>query len=479
MGDFEAVIGLEVHAQLTSASKLFCRCSTAAGPPNRHVCPVCLGLPGALPVINRRAVVLAVRVARSLGCALHRESIFARKNYFYPDLAKGYQISQYDRPFCTGGQVPVGEGSVALTRIHLEEDAAKNLHQGGEGTLVDYNRAGTPLIEIVSEPVLRSAEEAEEYLRSLREILMFQRANDGNLEEGSFRCDANVSLRPRGSDVLGTRTELKNINSFRFVRKALDYEIGRQASVLASGGTVVQETRSFDADSGRTFSMRGKEDAHDYRYFPDPDLPPLVLDDGLVEEARAGLQPMPAERRAAYRNLGLSQADAAALTRHPVVADYFDAVRAAYGEEKKKAKTIANLMRSELFRHVQLAGLDAMIPIPPEALAELLGLIDDGTINGKVAKQVLDRMAETGAGAAAVVEREGLRQLTDGGAIDAVVGDVLRANPTQVGQYREGKASLLGFFVGQVMKATEGKANPRQVNERLRALLEEAPGAKG
>ena len=484
MTSYEPVIGLEVHAQLQSETKLFCNCPTAYGaPPNTQVCPVCLALPGALPVPNKKAIELAVKAGLALGCEVASRSVFARKNYFYPDLPKGYQISQFELPLNGKGQLDIevnGEKKrVGITRIHVEEDAAKNLHGVGNGTdtLVDFNRGGTPLIEIVSDPDLRSSEEAEAYLRKLRDILMFIGVNDGNLEEGSFRCDANVSIRPSGQEKFGTRAELKNINSFRFVRKAIDHEIARQESVLSSGGTVVQETRTWNEAKGKTVSMRKKEEAHDYRYFPDPDLPPLVVAPDEIELMRQGMPELPQERRSRWvKEFGLKEYDAEVLTGHPRVAAYFEEMLNALAKSSgKKAsffgKKVANFVQAEVLRHVQTDGLNAEFPTTAERVAELLSLVEDGTINGKIAKAVFADMVETGATAKSIVDKKGLAQMTDASAIESEIQKILEANADKVKKYREGKTTLLGFFVGQVMKATKGSANPKIVNEILTRLL--------
>ncbi len=485
---YEPVIGLEVHAQLQSQTKLFCGCSTAFGaPPNTQVCPVCLGLPGSLPVPNRRAIELAVQAGLALGCEVASQSHFARKNYFYPDLSKGYQISQFELPLNKGGALEISvNGSakrIGITRIHVEEDAAKNLHGVGTGTatLVDFNRAGTPLIEIVSEPDLRSAEEAEAYLKKLRDILMFVGVNDGNLEEGSFRCDANVSIRPVGEEKLGTRAELKNINSFRFVSKAIQHEIARQESVLTSGGQVVQETRTWSETQDKTISMRGKEEAHDYRYFPDPDLPPLAVDESAITELQTDLPELPdAIRERWQRDLGLTDYDAGVLTGHPEVAGFFETAATAlierWGADRQTevGKKVANFVQAELLRYVTTDGLAAHFPVTPGQLAELLNLVDDGTINGKIAKKVFAAMVETGKNASVIVDEQGLAQVTDASAIEAEVRKVLEENADKVKKYKEGKTNLLGFFVGQVMKATQGSANPKVVNEALKKLLDDA-----
>jgi len=428
---------------------------------------------------------MAVMAGLALGCEVRGQSRFARKNYFYPDLAKGYQISQFELPLNENGTLGVASGEsekrVRIQRIHMEEDAAKNLHGvgGGQDTLVDFNRAGVPLIEIVTDPDLGSALEAESYLKRLREILMFLGVNDGNLEEGSFRCDANVSIRPVGQRKLGVRTELKNINSFRFVKKAIEYEIARHESILSSGGSVIQETRSWNESQGKTLSMRSKEEAHDYRYFPDPDLPPLRIGSDDIERLRRELPELPKERRGRWgRLLGLLPNDAEVLSAHPRMADFFDdtaaALTRAWGDTARAeaGKKAANFIQSEVLRHVHADGLEADIPITSEALAELLVLVRDGTINGKIAKEVFSEMVSTGAAPRAIVKDKGLTQVTDESAIREAVESVLAAHPGQVQQYRAGKTNLMGFFVGQVMKASKGKANPKIVNQMLRERLE-------
>jgi aspartyl-tRNA(Asn)/glutamyl-tRNA(Gln) amidotransferase subunit B len=480
---YEAVIGLEVHAQLLTQTKAFCGCSTAYGaPPNTQVCPVCLGLPGALPVLNGEAVRLAVRTALALDCGIRPTSRFARKNYFYPDLPKGYQISQFDEPFSDRGylDIDVGEGKerakkrVGITRVHMEEDAGKSQHASPH-SVVDLNRSGVPLVEIVGEPDLRSGAEAAEYLRVLREILVFIGVNDGNLEEGSFRCDANVSIRPVGATKLGTRVELKNINSFRFVEKAILHEIARQGEVLDAGGRVVQETRGWNEDTGTTFSMRSKEEAQDYRYFPDPDLPPLRLDDGFVEEVRAGMPELPeAKRRRFVESLGLTPYAAQVLTAHPRVAAFFEdsaKKHAAASPGAGTASKVANFIQSEILGDVQTHGLDAKIPVSAEQLASLLALVDAGTISGKQAKEVYAAVANTSDAPAAVVARLGMQQVSDAGEIEALCRKLIEDNPKQAEQLRGGKTSLMGYFVGLAMKATRGSANPQLVNEQLKKLL--------
>jgi aspartyl-tRNA(Asn)/glutamyl-tRNA(Gln) amidotransferase subunit B len=486
MTAYEPVIGLEVHAQMRSRTKLFCGCPTEYGaPPNEHTCPVCLALPGALPVPNQKAIELAIQAGLALECDVASRSVFARKNYFYPDLPKGYQISQFELPLNGEGHLDIevdGETKrIGITRIHVEEDAAKNIHGAGSSavTLVDFNRGGTPLIEIVSEPDLRSADEAEAYLRKLRDILMFIGVNDGNLEEGSFRCDANVSIRPVGQEEFGTRAELKNINSFRFVKKAIEHEIARQEGVLQSGGEIVQETRTWSEGQGKTISMRGKEEAHDYRYFPDPDLPPVVVDEARIEALRAALPELPGAKRARWqKEMGLTEYDAGVLSAHPEVARYFEDAVAALAEHtgakpSKVGKKVGNFVQAEVLRHATTDGLDASFPVAASSVAELLSGVEDGTINGKIAKKVFADMVETGKTPKLIIEEKRLAQMTDTGAIEDEVRKVIETNPSQVEQYKGGKESLIGYFVGQVMKATKGQANPKVVNETLRRLLDE------
>jgi aspartyl-tRNA(Asn)/glutamyl-tRNA(Gln) amidotransferase subunit B len=469
---YEAVIGLEVHAQLLTRTKAFCGCSTAYGaPPNTQVCPVCLGLPGALPVLNGEAVRLAVRTAIALSCALHPTSRFARKNYFYPDLPKGYQISQFDEPFSGRGELTITlDGhlkSLGITRVHMEEDAGKSVH--GEGvSVVDLNRSGVPLVEIVGEPDMRSAAEAAEYLRTLRDVLVFIGVNDGNLEEGSFRCDANVSIRPVGETKLGTRVELKNINSFRFVEKAIDHEIERQADVLDAGGRIVQETRGWNEDAGKTFSMRSKEQAQDYRYFPDPDLPPLVLTDAFVEEVRRSMPELPrAKRQRFVDELGLSPYAAQVLTSHPRVAGFFEQAAQLSGHPVK----VANFIQSEVLRDVETHGLEAKIPVSAQQVASLLELVEKGAISGKQAKEVYAKMRGTDEAPNGIVDSLGIRQVSDTDAIESLCRKLIEQNPKQAEQLRAGKTALLGYFVGQVMKETKGSANPQLVNDVLKRLL--------
>ncbi len=474
--EFEPVIGLEVHAQLKTRTKIFCGCSTAFGaPPNTHVCPVCLGLPGVLPVLNREVLAFSLRMALATDCRINRESRFARKNYFYPDLPKGYQISQYERPIAEHGRITIetadaGTATIGITRIHMEEDAGKLVHDPDHPvSRVDLNRTGVPLIEIVSEPDLRSPEQAGAYLRKLRTVVRYLEICDGNLEEGSFRCDANVSLRPRGAATFGTRAEVKNLNSFRNVERALHYEIERQRERLRDGEAVVQETRLWDPDKNRTFSMRGKEEAHDYRYFPDPDLLPVVIDDEWIEATRAALPEMPDARKARYiAELGLSAEDAERLAASRKTGDYLEAGLEVFPQ----AKPLANWILGELAALLNAAGKDiAHAPVAPARLGRLLQLIEAGTISGKIAKSVFEQMAASGQDPDAIVEAQGLRQMSDSGELEAVIDRVLAAAPDEVAAYRSGRTKLMGFFVGQVMKATRGKANPRKVNAILQAKL--------
>ncbi|MCC6751720.1 MAG: Asp-tRNA(Asn)/Glu-tRNA(Gln) amidotransferase subunit GatB [Deltaproteobacteria bacterium] len=473
--DFEPVIGLEVHVQLSTASKLFCGCSATFGAaPNTQICAVCTGQPGVLPVLNRTAVDYALKMALATGCSIRRRSRFARKNYFYPDLPKGYQISQYDEPIAEGGSLEFWWNEalhrVGLTRIHLEEDAGKNLHlPQAKASMVDLNRAGVPLIEVVSEPEVRSPEEAAEYMRALRAIVRALDICDGNLEQGSLRCDANVSLRPRGSQRLGTKVEVKNLNSFRFVQKALEFEIERQGALLRRGETIVQETRLWNADRGVTESMRSKEEAHDYRYFPEPDLPPLAVDDARIEALRDALPELPLRRRRRFvEELELSEYDAAELTRERELADYFEQAVAA-GAQPKRA---ANWMLTELLSRVADARAVTSAPVTPAALAELLGLVASGAVSGKLAKEIWPRMWMTGRSAREIAEADNLFQQSDTSAIECVVRGILEANAEKVADYRAGKTKLYGFFVGQVMQATKGKANPQLVNDLLKRALE-------
>jgi len=476
---YEPVIGLEVHAQLRTATKIFCGCLNKFGDaPNTHVCPVCLGLPGALPVLSREAVTLAMRAALATGCTVQPVSVFARKNYFYPDLPKGYQISQYERPLATDGAVETyAEGElrrVRLIRIHMEEDAGKLLHEGypwaTDRSGVDYNRACVPLIEIVSHPDIHSAEQAHAYLSALKAILLYAEVSDCNMEEGSLRCDANVSVRPRGSSRLGTRAEIKNLNSFRNVARAIEHEVARQVAVIESGAEVVQETRLWNADRGETSPMRSKEEAHDYRYFPEPDLPPLLVDGPWIEEVRRTLPELPQERRRRFTSAyGLPDYDAEVLTSAREVADYFEAAAASGGNPK----AASNWVMTEVLRMLKEDERDlATCPVPPERLGRLVRLVEDGTISGKIAKEVFAQMWATGQEAAEVVEREGLTQVSDEGALRAAIDEVLSESPDQLATYRGGKKSTFGWFVGQVMRRTAGKANPQLVTKLLRQALE-------
>ena len=480
---FEPVIGVEVHAQLATRTKIFCGCSTRFGDPsNRNVCPVCLGMPGSLPVVNARVVEYGVRAALALNCTVHPSSIFARKNYFYPDLPKGYQISQYEEPLASDGwlEAPLAAGPrrVGIVRVHLEEDAGKSLHEGfsdsDRQTYLDFNRCGVPLIEIVTRPDLRSGAEAAEFFTRLRELLVAIGVNDGNMEEGSLRCDANVSVRPAGATALGVKTEVKNLNSFRFVQKALEHEIERQIQIVRGGGRVVQETRLWDAASGRTVTMRSKEEAHDYRYFPEPDLPPLVLDPAWVESIRASLPELPEARKARLmRQHGLPEYDAEVLTRaFRGGAEYFEeTVSAGAG-----AKTASNWVLGEVRRALNAKGSDDVAvlrgDVPPARLAGLIRLVEAGAISGPTAKDVFEKMLATGRAAGEIVTAEGLGRIDDEGALRAVVRRVLAEHAKPVEQYRGGKTSTLGFLVGQVMKATGGKANPTIVNALVREALD-------
>ncbi len=471
---YEPVIGLEIHAQLLTQSKLFCGCSTDFGKePNESVCPVCLGLPGSLPVINGKAVRLAVRAALALGCSINEKSIFARKNYFYPDLPKGYQISQFELPFSEHGSIEFEVDGVkkkaGIARVHMEEDAGKNVHGVGGDSAVDLNRAGTPLCEIVGDPDLRSSAEAAAYMRAVRDVLLFTGVNDGNLEEGSFRCDANVSIRPVGEEKFGTRVELKNINSFRFVQRAIDTEIARQSAILDGGGKVVQETRSFDPATGKTASLRSKEEAHDYRYFPDPDLPPLVISKDIVETERAAVGELPDAMRKRWVSEGLTEAAAQTLTGHPGYARFFEAVRKA--APSVEAKKIAGFVQTEVLRGASHHGLEATFAVTPAQIGELLTLVESGRISGKQGKEVLAAIENTDKLPEQIVTERGMAVVSDTSAIEAILKDLIAQNPKQAESIRAGKKQVLGFFVGQVMKATGGSADPKIVAELLEKLI--------
>jgi aspartyl-tRNA(Asn)/glutamyl-tRNA(Gln) amidotransferase subunit B len=473
--ELEAVMGLEVHAQLLTASKIFCGCATAFGaPPNTQVCEVCLGMPGTLPVLNRKALEFAVKMALATNCRLNPESVFARKNYFYPDLPKGYQISQYELPLAEHGYLDIkanGEPRrIGITRIHLEEDAGKLIHSETRPvSLVDFNRTGVPLIEIVSEPELRTPQEAVEYLKGLRNILLYLEICDGNLEEGSFRCDANISLRPAGARELGVKVELKNMNSFRFVKAALEFEIRRQRARLAGGQEIVQETRLWDTAGNQTVSMRGKEEAHDYRYFPDPDLVPVQIDSAWLENLRKNLPELPVARLARFqKEYGLPEYDAEVLTSEKALADYFEAAV----REFPRPKQVSNWIMVELLRELKKeeAGI-ASCRVTPRALGRLLALVEQGAISGKLAKTVFEEMVSSGKDPETVVKEKGLVQISDAGALEAAARELIAAHPKEAADFRAGKTKLLGFFVGQLMKQTKGQANPQLANEIFQRLL--------
>ncbi|HEV7376493.1 MAG TPA: Asp-tRNA(Asn)/Glu-tRNA(Gln) amidotransferase subunit GatB [Pyrinomonadaceae bacterium] len=486
---WETVIGLEIHAQLSTESKIFCGCSTRFGDePNANTCPVCLGLPGALPVLNRRAVELGARAALALSLHINERSIFARKNYFYPDLPKGYQISQFDRPFSEHGELEImtaerDEGGhprewrpmkVRITRLHLEEDAGKNVHEGlpevDRYSYIDLNRAGTPLAEIVTEPDFRSSWQAYDYVNYVRQAMQWVGASDADMEKGNLRCEANVSVRRVGSEEFGTKVELKNLNSVRFMQRAIEFEIERQIELIESGGRVLQETRLWDDRAAETRLMRSKEEAHDYRYFPEPDLPPLVISTELIESVRASMPELPDVRRKRFvEQYSLSYNDASQLTNNRALADYYEeAARAA-----NNPRAAANWIRTELLRELEASGIAANeCPVAPVELGALVRLIDEDKISGKQGKDVLVEMFSSGRSAAAIIEERGLVQVSDTGEIDSIIEQVIAASPQQLAQYRSGKEALFGFFVGQVLKASKGKANPKVVNERLKEKLQ-------
>jgi len=485
---WETIIGLEIHAQLSTESKIFCGCATRFGDePNANTCPVCLGLPGALPVLNRRAVELGARAALALGLHINQQSIFARKNYFYPDLPKGYQISQYDQPFSANGELEIMTAErdeaghplewrpkkIRITRLHLEEDAGKNVHEGlpevDRYSYIDLNRAGVPLAEIVTEPDFRSSWEAYDYVNHVRRSLQWVGASDADMEKGNLRCEANVSVRRAGEDKFGTKVELKNLNSVRFMQRAIEFEVARHIQVLESGGRLAQETRLWDDRAMETRVMRSKEEAHDYRYFPEPDLPPLIVSSEFIESVRQEMPELPESRRNRFiQEYDLSFADASQLISERSLADYFEDTVKTCGN----ARGAANWIRSELLRELEAAGLSAAeSPVAPEKLGALIRLIDEGKISGKQGKDVLVEMFKTGKNADAIITEQGLVQLSDTGEIDSLIDEVIAANPDPLASYRAGKETLFGFFVGQVIKASKGKANPKIVNERLRAKL--------
>ena len=478
LAKYEAVIGLEVHVQLATRTKIYCGCPTGFGaPPNTNVCPVCLGLPGALPVLNRQAVDMAIMAGLALNCRIRPVSRLARKNYFYPDLPKGYQISQYDEPLAEHGwaeiELEAGRKRIGITRVHIEDDAGKSLHEGFHDSdrysYIDLNRCGTPLIEIVSEPDMRSSDEAYAYLTELKQVLQYVAVSTCDMEKGHLRCDANVSVRPRGAEKLGTKTEVKNLNSFRFLKMALDYEIARQVAVIEGGGAVTQETRLYDPDSGQTAGMRSKEEAHDYRYFPEPDLAPLVISDAWRDRVRSGMPELPSVKRARFiEELGLREYDAGVLTQSRDLSEYFEEAARVSGDPR----SAANWVMGDLLGALKAEGKEiGESPVSAANLGELLSLVAKGEISGKLAKDIFAKMFASGEPPRAIIEREGLKQISDTSTIEKLIDEALAANPKQVEQYRAGKTTVLGFFVGQIMKATRGQANPAVVNEILKGKL--------